>query len=66
MFPQEIMDGLVIIVMFVLRIGLPVGITLAAGYWIEKKLQPREEKRQAAATQPGRRVIRSGKIIQVH
>ena len=65
MFPQEIMDGLVIIVMFVLRIGLPVGITLAAGYWIEKKLQPREEKR-IAATQPGRRVIRSGKIIQVH
>ena len=65
MIPQDLIDGVVIIFMFVLRIGVPIALTLAFGYWLEKKLSlPAEEHKPEQIAQP--RVTRSdGKIIQL-
>ncbi len=40
---SELLEALVVLVMFVIRIGVPIAVTLAFGYWLEKKLRPREE-----------------------
>jgi hypothetical protein len=53
---QDVIDGLVILAMFFLRIGVPVIVTLGVGYWLEKKLRP-------ADTQTAQREIRRGTII---
>ncbi len=42
MFEQTILDTLIIIGMFVLRIGIPVAILFGFAKWLEKKLQPQE------------------------
>ncbi len=42
MLPQTVIDALIIIGMFVLRIGLPLAILLVLGSWLEKKLNPQE------------------------
>lgn len=66
MFLQDLIDGLTIIFMFVLRIGVPLAVTLAFGYWLEKKLAPREEIQAPKEEQNEPRWSRSGKIIQMH
>src|SRR5512135_1375815 len=43
MFPQILIDVFVLAVMVFTRIGLPLGLTLAVGYWLERWLHPREE-----------------------
>lgn len=40
MFPQPVIDALIIIGMFVLRIGVPLAIVLVIGGWLEKRLAP--------------------------
>jgi hypothetical protein len=64
MFAQDLIDGIMVILMFILRIGVPVALTLALGYWLEKKLRPPEvvekELPQPRATKP------DAKIIQLH
>ncbi|MCI0476686.1 MAG: hypothetical protein L0Y55_10600, partial [Anaerolineales bacterium] len=57
---QDVIDTLAILLMFAVRIGLPIVLTLAVGVWLEKKLAPRER-----ATRPAR-TARSAKIIQIH
>ena len=42
MFPQPIIDALIVIGMVVVRIGLPVGILFALGYWLRKKMEPKD------------------------
>ena len=49
MFAQPVIDALIIIGMFVLRIGVPLAIVLVIGAWLEKRLAP------PAAEQPERR-----------
>lgn len=68
MFAQDLIDTFVVFLMFVLRIGVPVALTLAFGYWLEKKLAPREQARtqDALRVQTERRGTRTGKIIQIH
>ncbi len=68
MLPQDLFDTIAVLFMFTLRIGAPIALTLAFGYWLEKKLRPREEQRRPAelTAQPGRRIVRAGNIIQVH
>ncbi|MCI0475925.1 MAG: hypothetical protein L0Y55_06730 [Anaerolineales bacterium] len=44
---QDVIDGLVVLAMFFLRIGVPIVITLGIGIWLEKKLQPRQTQRTA-------------------
>ncbi len=45
-----LLDGLIdlagLIVMFALRVGVPLVLTLAFGRWLEKKLQPQTEIRR--------------------
>ncbi len=40
MFPQPLIDALVIIGMFILRIGVPLAVVLVIGGWLEKRLAP--------------------------
>lgn len=64
MFIQDLLDTATVIFMFILRIGLPLAVTLAFGYWLEKKLNPQEIqiKKEARVTQSGKR----GNIIHLH
>ena len=67
MAPIEITNAIVLVAMFIVRIGVPVAITLAFGYWLEKKLRPPE----AEKVEKTRRLElvarpRSSKIIQLH
>ena len=55
MLPQTVIDTLIIFAMFVLRIGVPIVLTLAFGYWLEKKLAPPQEASVHQAT--GARII---------
>src|SRR5512142_645442 len=38
----DVIDGLVVIGMFLIRIGLPIGIVLAFGYWLQRRLRPED------------------------
>ena len=57
MFPEFWTDTLVVMAMFILRVAVPIALTIALGKWLEKKLSPREEKPATA---------RSAKVIQLH
>ena len=65
MFPQELLDAVTVILMFALRVGLPLALTLAFGYWLEKKLAPSREQEQEQ--RPALRIVKSdNKVIQLH
>ncbi len=66
MLPEEMVETIVVIGMFLLRIGVPVAITLALGYWLEKKLRPEEQKSDKIVNIETARRARSSKIIQLH
>ena len=57
MFPEFWSDTFVVISMFLLRVGVPIALTIALGKWLEKKLAPRAEKPIARP---------NSKIIQLH
>lgn len=64
MIPQDLLDAIAVILMFILRIGVPIALTLAFGYWLEKKLAPREREQESSTRQ---RIARDDpKIIQLH
>jgi hypothetical protein len=46
MWPQLLVDALVVLAMFVVRIGVPLVTTLGLGYWLEKRLRPHEESEE--------------------
>jgi hypothetical protein len=67
MLPESFIQAAVVLGMFVVRIGVPIALTLALGYWLEKKLHPREEQQeQAPQIKLVSRPAKSGKIIQLH
>jgi hypothetical protein len=45
MLPQPIIDALIVIGMVVVRIGLPVAILFALGYWLRKKMEPKDAEK---------------------
>ena len=45
MLPQPIIDTLIVIGMFIVRIGIPVAILLALGYWFKKKMEPKDAEK---------------------
>ena len=53
---QDLIDGLVILALFFVRLGVPVILTLGIGIWLEKRLRPAE-------TQSERKPTRRGTII---
>ncbi len=64
---DTLIDTVVILFMFVLRIGVPVAITLLIGRWLEKKLAPAEQQQTETKPRYTTRTSRSGgKIIQIH
>ena len=58
MLPEVWTDILVVIGMFVLRVAVPIALTIALGKWLEKKLSPQNAENSAPKA--------SGKIIQLH
>ena len=42
MLPQPIVDALIVLGMFLLRIGLPIILLFALGYGLQKKMQPQD------------------------
>lgn len=67
MLPEQILDTIVIFGMFAMRIGVPVVVTLALGYWLERKLRPLEDQQNEKIVNIGTaRRARSSKIIQLH
>jgi hypothetical protein len=44
MLPTESANLAIVVVMFVLRLAVPLVVTLALGYWLENKLQPPADK----------------------
>ena len=41
MFSQDVLETLSILGLFVVRVGIPIAITIAVGIWLEKRLQGR-------------------------
>lgn len=54
MFEQTILDTLIVIGMFVLRIGVPVVILFGVAAWVEKKLRPQETQETERRTSSAR------------
>jgi hypothetical protein len=54
MFEQTILDTLVVIGLFVLRVGVPVAILYVAARWVGKKLEPQEMQEPHHHTRPGK------------
>jgi hypothetical protein len=48
---QGLTDFLYVLGLVLVRVGLPIAITLAVGIWLERKLQPPEYAEQAARSQ---------------
>lgn len=44
MLPIELANAMIIVAVFVLRLGVPVAVTLALGCWLEKWLRPPAEE----------------------
>ncbi len=64
---QGALDFFMVIVMFVLRIGIPIAVTIAAGKWLEKRLQhPMAETQTTEQTDAASRFGQDGKIIYLH
>ncbi len=54
MFEQTILDTLIVIGMFVLRVGVPVAILFGLAKWLEKKLRPQETQETERRTSSAR------------
>lgn len=67
MLPEPLVNVLIVLAMFVVRIGVPLAITLALGYWLEKRLPPQEKSEATEMKiERARRAAQSPKIIQWH
>jgi hypothetical protein len=51
MLTQGLSDASYVLGLLIVRVGVPLAITLAVGIWLERKLQPQEYAEQAARTQ---------------
>jgi len=56
MFEQTVIDVLVILGLFVLRVGVPVAILFALATWVERKLRAQENQTTEQRT-TGARII---------
>jgi hypothetical protein len=65
MFPEFLTETVNVIFMFVVRIGIPIAITLAFGWWLEKRMAPPAQVEEEKETRPLPRYTRTGNIIQI-
>jgi Ni/Fe-hydrogenase subunit HybB-like protein len=54
MFPQDLIDGFIVLVMISGRIGFPIMLMLALGYWLQRGLRTED---QQPVLEPSRRVM---------
>ncbi len=54
MFEQTIIDALIVIGLFVLRVGVPVAVLFGIAAWLEKKLRPQETHETGERTSTAR------------
>jgi hypothetical protein len=57
MFEQTMIDTLIVIGTFVLRVGIPLALVLVVGGWLQKKIAPSEEIRETGHRAEGARII---------
>ena len=57
MLEQTLIDTLIVLGMFVLRIGVPLGLAVLIGKWLEKKLSPEEQLRKIEGLLKSARII---------
>lgn len=67
MLPDTMTESLAVLAMFVVRIGIPVAITLVLGWWLEKKLRPPDADQNGKIVRlDTARHAKSSKVIQLH
>jgi len=67
MLPDTLTQSLDVIFMFVVRIGIPIALTLLVGFWLEKRLAPPQESADKDGLKSKTaRYTRTGNIIQIH
>ncbi len=60
----EVLAGVIVLLLFVVRIGVPIALTLAFGYWLERKLRPPEAP--AETLEKARLTRKHSNIIRLH
>jgi hypothetical protein len=63
---ETLIDWAGLIVMFALRVGIPLGVTYYIGRWLEKKFRPEEEVNGFRKAEMASRMGNPGKIIRLH
>ena len=66
MVPEIVSETIGLMVMFIIRIGIPIAVTFAIGRWLEKRLAPPETAEEEKPAQQTPHYTRSGKIIRIH
>ena len=44
MFPQDLIDGFIVFLMIAGRIGLPIALVMALGYWLQRSLRTEDQQ----------------------
>ncbi len=57
MLEQTLIDTVIVLGMFVLRIGVPLALAVVVGKWLEKKLSPEEQIRKIEGLPKDARII---------
>jgi hypothetical protein len=63
---ETLIELIGLVMMFVLRIGVPIALTYFVGRWLEKKFRPVEESNNIIRINEITRRASSGKIIRMH
>jgi hypothetical protein len=67
MLPDTFTQTLDLILMFVVRIGIPIAITLLIGLWLERRLaSPQESADNENSAPKSGHYTRTGNIIRIH
>ncbi len=66
MIPQELAESLIVLALFVLRVGVPIALTLAFGHWLEKKLRPHETTEKPQVKVELLRRTKASNVIRLH
>ncbi len=61
---SEALEGVVVLLLFAVRIGIPIALTLAFGHWLERKLRPSEGP--AEDQEKVRPIRKASNVIRLH
>ncbi len=61
---SKVLEAGIVLLLFVLRIGIPIALTLVFGYWLERKLRPQQEPAEMVEKIQATR--KASNIIRLH